>query len=158
MSRILRVTKRFHFEAAHALYGHDGKCKNLHGHSYLLEVTVRGIPREEPDHPKDGMVVDFSDLKALVNREVVHRFDHCVILNANSPHKRLAADLIKSDSRVRLVPYQPSCGNMLLEIADALRDRLPSGLILHALCLCEPPDSWAEWFASDNESHGDPRG
>ena len=62
MSKI-RITKKFTFETGHALFGHDGKCKNIHGHSYSLFVTVLGRPISESSNPKFGMVMDFSDLK-----------------------------------------------------------------------------------------------
>ena len=51
----IRITKKFEFEAGHALYGYDGKCKNIHGHSYKLWVTVIGSPIEDSSHVKmDG--------------------------------------------------------------------------------------------------------
>ena len=59
----IRITKKFRFEAAHALYGYDGKCKNIHGHNYNLFVTVIGVPVNESTNVKYGMVMDFSDLK-----------------------------------------------------------------------------------------------
>ena len=65
MSKI-RITKKFTFEAGHALYGYDGKCKNVHGHSYKLYVTVIGVPIADKDNVKYGMVIDFSDLKSIV--------------------------------------------------------------------------------------------
>ena len=83
----IRITKSFNFETAHALYGYDGKCKNIHGHSYKLYVTVIGIPISEPNHVKYGMVIDFGDLKKIVREEVVDVFDHATIFNKNSPHK-----------------------------------------------------------------------
>lgn len=64
MSKI-RITKQFNFETGHALYGYDGKCKNVHGHSYKLSVTVIGEPITDSNHVKFGMVIDFSDLKKL---------------------------------------------------------------------------------------------
>ena len=73
----IRVTKRFHFEMAHTLYEYDGLCRNIHGHSYNLEVTLIGEPRNEPGHPKDGMVLDFGDLKEIVKSEIVGRFRPC---------------------------------------------------------------------------------
>ena len=63
MSKI-RITKKFTFEAGHALYGYDGKCKNVHGHSYKLYVTVIGVPISDKGNVKYGMVIDFSDLKS----------------------------------------------------------------------------------------------
>ena len=63
MTKKVRVTKQFTFETGHALYGYDGLCKNVHGHSYKLDVTVIGSPIEDNTHVKNGMVIDFSDLK-----------------------------------------------------------------------------------------------
>ena len=75
----IRITKHFDFESAHALYGYDGKCKNIHGHSYHIYVTVIGTPIEDDKHPKNGMVMDFGDLKVIVKREIVSKFDHAVV-------------------------------------------------------------------------------
>jgi len=67
---IIRITKRFNFEAGHALHGYEGKCKNIHGHSYKLDVTVQGIPIKDRSNPKYGMVIDFADLKKIVKEEI----------------------------------------------------------------------------------------
>ena len=67
MDNIIRITKEFKFETSHALSGHDGLCKNVHGHSYKLSVTVIGKPSQDPNNPKYGMVMDFSDLKKIIN-------------------------------------------------------------------------------------------
>ena len=80
----VRVTKIFRFEMAHALWGYDGLCKNIHGHSYVLKVTVIGIPIEDQSDKKLGMVIDFGDLKRVVNKNIVDVFDHSVILNKNA--------------------------------------------------------------------------
>ena len=68
------ITKQYRFEAAHSLPLHDGKCKNLHGHSYLLEITVRGAIQKEG--PKTGMIIDFSDLSRIVEKEIIDQWDH----------------------------------------------------------------------------------
>lgn len=67
----MRVRRRFRFEAAHRLPRHEGKCRELHGHSYELVVTV-----ERPVDGHSGMAIDFSDLKQVVGSEVVERLDH----------------------------------------------------------------------------------
>ena len=90
MSNTIRITKEFKFETGHALYGYDGLCKNVHGHSYKLAVTVLGNPIMETSHVKHGMVMDFSDLKEIVNKLIVMPFDHATVLNVNSPHRELA--------------------------------------------------------------------
>ncbi len=68
------ITKQFKFEAAHFLPHHDGKCKNLHGHSYILEVTVSGPIQQQGS--KEGMVMDFSDLSEVVESEIISKLDH----------------------------------------------------------------------------------
>ncbi|HQH18564.1 MAG TPA: 6-carboxytetrahydropterin synthase, partial [Bacteroidales bacterium] len=57
---VIRITKEFKFEMAHALWGYDGPCKNIHGHSYYLYVTIIGSPINNPQSPKNGMVIDYS--------------------------------------------------------------------------------------------------
>ena len=75
----IRITKQFSFETGHALYGYDGKCRNVHGHSSKLSVTVIGNPIEDSSHVKFGMVIDFSDLKKIVKEEIVDVFDYVYI-------------------------------------------------------------------------------
>ncbi len=86
------LTKSFRFEAAHQLPGHDGKCARLHGHSYKLEVTVRGPIRDQPGASDDGMVLDFGDLAALVRAAVIERLDH-YDLNTILPTRTTAENL-----------------------------------------------------------------
>lgn len=148
MSKI-RITKHFDFESAHALYGYDGKCKNIHGHSYHIYVTVIGTPILDDTHPKNGMVMDFGDLKVIVKREIVEKFDHAVVLNENSPHKKLADTINDYSHKVVLVPYQPTSENMLMDFAERIQSQLPQNVSLHSLKLYETANSYAEWFASD---------
>jgi 6-pyruvoyltetrahydropterin/6-carboxytetrahydropterin synthase len=146
----IRLTKSFTFETAHALYGYDGKCKNVHGHSYKLFVTVIGEPITDKNNVKYGMVIDFTDLKKIVNEEVVDKLDHAILLNKNTPHIELGQDLIAKGHQVLLVEYQPSCENMIVDIANKIKNRLPKDVALHSLKLRETETSYAEWFASDN--------
>ena len=145
----IRITKHFDFESAHALYGYDGKCKNIHGHSYHIYVTVIGTPIVDQNNPKNGMVMDFGDLKVIVKREIVTKFDHAVVLNENSPHKELAHTINGYSHKVVLVPYQPTSENMLLDFAERIQSQLPQNVSLYSLKLYETANSYAEWFASD---------
>jgi len=63
MNNTIRISKEFKFETGHALFGYDGLCKNVHGHSYKLTVTLMGTPISDSKNVKFGMVMDFSDLK-----------------------------------------------------------------------------------------------
>lgn len=145
----VRITKHFDFESAHALYGYDGKCKNIHGHSYQLYVTVIGTPFDDLSNPKNGMVMDFGDLKKIVKKEIVTKFDHAVVLNQNSPHKTLAETIDDHSHKVVLVKYQPTSENMLLDFAETIKKELPENVLLHSLKLYETANSYAEWFADD---------
>ena len=145
----IRITKHFDFESAHALYGYDGKCKNIHGHSYHLYVTVIGIPIENMNDPKNGMVMDFGDLKKIVKNDIINKFDHAVVLNENSPHKELANTINEYSHKVVLVPYQPTSENMLLDFSERIQRQLPQNVLLHSLKLYETANSYAEWFADD---------
>ncbi len=147
----IRVTKEFYFETAHALYGYDGKCKNIHGHSYKLAVTIIGTPIEDVDHPKNGMVLDFGDLKKIVKTEVVDLFDHTTIFNENTPHKLIALSLEKTGQHIIMVPYQPTSEMMVIDISQKIKNKLPAEVQLHSLRLYETNTSYAEWFASDQK-------
>lgn len=147
---MIRITKIFTFETAHVLYNYDGKCKNMHGHSYKLFVTVKGKPKQDLGHPKNGMVVDFGDIKAIVKDEIVDPWDHAVLVNAASPHKILGEDLEAKGHKVIYCYYQPTCENMLYHIAEKIRKRLPDHISLAYLKLHETENSYGEWFAEDN--------
>ena len=147
----IRITKHFDFETAHALYGYDGKCKNIHGHSYQLYVTVIGKPIDDTKHVKNGMVIDFGDLKQIVKSEIVDVFDHATVLNKNSPHVELAEKIRPHSPKVILVGYQPTSELMIIDFADRISKRLPKSVTLHSLKLYETQNSYAEWFASDQE-------
>ncbi|MHB1148127.1 MAG: 6-pyruvoyl trahydropterin synthase family protein [Lutibacter sp.] len=152
MSKI-RITKQFNFETAHALYGYDGKCKNIHGHSYKLAVTVIGTPISDSTNVKYGMVIDFGDLKKIVSSEIVNKFDHATVFNKNTPHIELAKELEKRDHNVILVDYQPTSEMMLVDFAEKINNRLPENVKLHSLKLQETGTSNAEWYASDQNSN-----
>ncbi|WP_224484825.1 6-pyruvoyl trahydropterin synthase family protein [Robertkochia aurantiaca] len=149
MSRI-RITKQFNFETGHALYGYDGKCRNVHGHSYKLSVTVIGTPISDTSHVKLGMVIDFGDLKKIVKEEIVDVFDHATVFNKNTPHVELARELESRGHNIILVDYQPTSEEMILDFAEKIKNRLPDNISLHSLKLQETESSFAEWYASDN--------
>ncbi|HAT65024.1 6-carboxytetrahydropterin synthase [Aureisphaera sp. CAU 1614] len=146
----IRITKQFSFETGHALYGYDGKCRNVHGHSYKLSVTVIGNPIEDSSHVKFGMVIDFSDLKKIVKEEIVDVFDHATVFNKNTPHVELAKELSQRGHNVLLVDYQPTSEMMVIDFAEKIKARLPKNITLHSLKLQETETSYAEWFAHDN--------
>lgn len=145
----IRVTKEFNFEIAHALWNYDGPCANIHGHSYRLFVTVIGKPITDEKDPKNGMVIDFGDLKKIVNQEIVYPLDHAIILS-----EKAAESLNFMDNQMFkkqcIVDYQPTCENMVVDFAERLLKKIPAGLKLHSIKLHETATSFAEWYAEDN--------
>ena len=147
----IRITKLFSFETGHALYGYDGKCRNVHGHSYKLSVTVIGEPISNNKNVKYGMVIDFGDLKKIVKGEIVDVFDHATVFNKNRPHVELAKELSDRGHNVLLVDYQPTSEMMVIDFAEKIQKFLPENIQLHSLKLQETDSSFAEWYASDNK-------
>ncbi len=134
----------------HALYGYDGKCKNVHGHSYKLSVTVIGTPITDESHVKSGMVIDFGDLKKIVKEEIEEVFDHSTVFNKNTPHIELARELSERGHSIILLDYQPTSENMVVDFAKKIKARLPKEIMLYSLRLQETETSFAEWYANDN--------
>ncbi len=145
----IRVTKEFRFEAAHALKGYDGPCKNVHGHSYELSVTVIGTPITDRQSTKLGIVMDFGDLKKIIKKQIVDPFDHALLLNSDLPQEELQK-FGEPFTNIVMLPYQPTSENFLLDFAGRIRELLPQGVSLHSMRLRETVNSYAEWFAGDN--------
>ncbi len=149
MTSIIRVTKEFTFDMAHALFGYDGPCKNIHGHTYRLLVTIRGKVLNEPNHPKDGMLLDFGYLKKIVKEKIIHKYDHALLLNNHLPSKK-KEELIQITEKILFVPYQPTCENLLLAIKTELAIAFKiDGFELIKLKLFETPTSYSEWYKTD---------
>jgi 6-pyruvoyltetrahydropterin/6-carboxytetrahydropterin synthase len=145
---IIRLSKEFNFDMAHALLNYDGLCKNIHGHSYTLVVTVIGSPVKDEESPKDGMLIDFKDLKNIIKKQIIDEFDHALVLNSKSP-KDLVDMLTKNYDKIVLLDYQPTTENMISDMALRIQALLPANLKLFSLRLRETPSSYAEWFAND---------
>lgn len=145
---IIRITKEFRFEGAHALVGYDGKCKHIHGHSYILYVCVQGKASKDINSPKYGMLIDFTDLKKIVNENIIDKYDHALIMREDSP---IADEIQAAYCNVIKTPFQPTCENMIIHFAEQIKGKLPLGIKLFSLRLHETASSFVEWYASDNE-------
>jgi len=145
----VRVTKKFTFDMAHALYGYDGPCKNIHGHTYHLSVTLIGTPIQDNGDVKLGMVVDFGDLKKIVKDNILEKYDHSLVLNKDAPYSK--SEVISNEfEKVILVPYQPTCENLLLSFVEKLKPLFAGKQTLVSIRLEETPTSFAEWNVGDN--------
>ena len=149
MNSVVRVTREFTFETAHVLWNYDGPCRNVHGHSYRLFVTISGIPINAKNNPKNGMVMDFADLKEIILREIVDIFDHAVVVSRDF-EKEKTEMLKETFGNTVIVDYQPTCENLLIDFASVLKDKFRGNLKLFSLKLRETSTSYAEWYADDN--------
>ncbi len=141
---MMLLTKIFHFDMAHVLKDYDGPCRNIHGHSYELRVTVKGEPINDPQSPKNGMVMDLHDLKCLVNEQIVNRLDHAFVLSSAMPTDFL--EIVQRDfEKVVVVDYQPTSENLILYMVHRLQKVLPQQVTLHKIMLQETPGSYVEW-------------
>ncbi len=148
-SQKIRITKEFRFEMAHSLPNHAGLCKNIHGHSYTLSVTIIGTPNPGKNDPDAGMVMDFGDLKRIVRETIISKFDHALVI-----HHEVASSLMKElkENFEKIIPvnYQPTSELLLLDFASLIQAQVPKGSKLFGLKLRETATSVAEWFAEDN--------
>tara|TARA_B110000014_G_C20077772_1_gene562787 strand:- start:1043 stop:1444 length:402 start_codon:yes stop_codon:yes gene_type:complete len=132
---------------AHALHGYDGLCKNIHGHSYRLWVTISGEIKNEKGHKKDGMVLDFDSIKKIIKQAIIEKYDHSLVLNANSPHAEID---LSAFEKVFYLPFQPTSENLVNDFAKLIKSNLPENVELLKVVLSETATSFAEWNLEDN--------
>ncbi|MEE0889489.1 MAG: 6-carboxytetrahydropterin synthase [Bacteroidales bacterium] len=144
----LRLTKEFRFEMSHALDEYQGLCRNLHGHSYKLFVTIIGDYSKTNESNDSGMVLDFKSIKELVEKNVIQDFDHAVVLCKDSSFTSV---LQQTNTKLILFDNQPTCENLIMEFHKRISSILPSGIKLARLKLHETATSFAEWLIEDNE-------
>lgn len=138
---MISITKIFRFETAHAIHQYEGLCKNVHGHSYELHVT---ITKEISDNfiPKNGFIIDLKDLKIFVNEIIIKYFDHQIIL---SKAFLKAHSNLNSMENLVIWEMEPSAENIVFFIKEKLAKNFSSDLKLTKLRLYETADSYAEW-------------
>ena len=146
---IIRITKEFKFEMAHSLPGYNGLCKNIHGHSYKLLVSVAGQPITGNNNSKLGMVMDFGDLKKIARKVIVEKFDHALVLSCKTP-STLINQLKQYNERLVLLNYQPTSELMIIDFVQRIKEKLPENIQLKHVLLRETVTAYAEWFAEDN--------
>ena len=130
MNENVTVVKEFTFDAAHFLPGYDGPCANIHGHTYKLQIGVKG----EVGH--NGMVIDFNDFKKLVEEKFLSVLDHSLL---NS---------ITGMNGFSFPHFQPTAERMVLFFANAMTSALlqkKSSVRVAFVRLWETPTSYAEW-------------
>ena len=135
---MITVTKTVKFDAAHVLTNHQGLCKNLHGHTYRVDISVAQAEGDTKD-----MVIDFKDLKHIATETICDRFDHAFIYNTESAGEReIAAVVEKNGMRTAAIPFRSTAENLAKLFFSELRAKVPE---LSAVKVWETPDSCAEY-------------
>ena len=144
---MLTITRKLEFDAGHRIPDHKSQCRNLHGHRYTLEITLTGNIIEADGCSDNGMIMDFSDVKALANKHLVDVWDHAFLVYENDHLVREFLATIPGHKTV-IIDRIPTVENLAKVAFDILRqvflDRFGTGLRLHKLVLHETPNCWAE--------------
>ena len=134
---------------AHAIHGYDGACKNIHGHSYELHVSISSTEMNEDFIPAPGFIIDFKKLKQLINSTIVDKFDHKLILSNAYMDKQKT---ILTEENLIKWEVEPTVENLLIYIVKILSEKLAGNLKLIKLKLHETKDSYAEWVINNTLS------
>ena len=144
---MITITRKLEFDAGHRIPDHKSQCRNLHGHRYTLEITLVGQVIEEEGSSDNGMIMDFSDVKALAKAYLVDVWDHAFLVYAKDNAVRSFLSTIP-DHKTVVIDKIPTVENLASTAFDTLRtvyqDRYGTGLRLQKLVLHETPNCWAE--------------
>ena len=142
---MLQITKIFRFEMAHAVFGYKGKCQHIHGHSYVLHVSVTDQTTHDNFIAAPGFIIDFKDLKKIVNEWVIDGLDHKLVLS----NGYLAANKsMVIEKNIIAWNAEPTAENILIYTKNQLQQAFPAEIKLKKLLLFETADSYAEWIDS----------
>jgi len=143
----MQITTRLEFDAGHRIPSHKSQCKNLHGHRYAIEVTLSGDIITLENASENGMVMDFSDVKAIAKNAVVNVWDHAFLVYE---HDIEILDFLNSlpNHKTVVLPTVPTAENMAAEAFKILKsqyqDNYGNHLKLEKVRLYETPNNWAD--------------
>ncbi|MBL7811779.1 MAG: 6-carboxytetrahydropterin synthase [Bacteroidetes bacterium] len=141
----IALSRKFTFEAAHALFDYDGPCRFVHGHSYKLEVRIESMEFHEKWIPAPGLLMDFRALDRLIKPLIQDNLDHRLLLSEDYLQKN--SEWSNAENLHRM-PFEPSVENLLFWLSDRITSVLPSGIRLQSLLLHETEKSAAFWSAT----------
>lgn len=144
---MLTITRKLEFDAGHRIPDHKSQCRNLHGHRYVLQITLSGEAVRREGQSDNGMIMDFSDVKSLAKEHLVDLWDHAFLVHENDVAVKRFLDSMP-DHKTVVLRRVPTVENLAAEAFDILkpvfRDRYGKHLRLSRLTLYETPNCWAE--------------
>jgi 6-pyruvoyltetrahydropterin/6-carboxytetrahydropterin synthase len=143
----MKITRKMEFDAGHRIPHHGSQCRNLHGHRYVIEITLAGEPITVDGAADEGMVLDFSDVKAILKAEIVDQWDHAFIvykgdtevrqfLESLPGHKTVVLDLVPTAENLAAIAFHKLAVRFAREYGERLR--------LELVRLYETPNCWAD--------------
>jgi 6-pyruvoyltetrahydropterin/6-carboxytetrahydropterin synthase len=143
----MRITRRLEFDAGHRIPNHDSQCRHLHGHRYAIEITLSGEVIAIDGSAQQGMVMDFSDVKAIAQRHVVDKWDHA-FLACRADTALLAFLASLPDHRTVLFDAPPTAEHLALVAYRILEaeygNEYGNHLRLEQVRVYETPNCWAD--------------
>lgn len=144
---MITITKRLEFDAGHRIPDHKSKCRNLHGHRYVLEIRLDGNPIDAPGTSDHGMLMDFADVKKIANELIVDRWDHAFLVYKGDTAVNTFLNTLPNHKTVSLdrVPTAENLAQIVFDTLDrAYSDKFNNNLKLRSIRLYETPNCWAE--------------
>lgn len=143
----MRITRRLEFDSGHRIPDHQSQCRHLHGHRYVIEITLSGDIIRQSGSPINGMVMDFSDIKALAKENLVDAWDHAFLvwrsdtvlrsfLESLPGHKTVVLDVVPTAENLATVAFG--------QLDRVYRDTYGNHLCLERVRLYETPNCWAD--------------
>jgi 6-pyruvoyltetrahydropterin/6-carboxytetrahydropterin synthase len=143
----MQITRRLEFDAGHRIPDHQSQCRHLHGHRYAIEITLAGDVIEAAGQPHNGMVMDFSEVKAIAMREIVEQWDHAFLIWRDDTQIATFLASLPGHKTVVLdrVPTAENLARIAFDLLDlAYRDTYGNHLRLEQVRLYETPNCWAD--------------
>lgn len=143
------ITKEFTFAAAHRLAGHEGLCKNVHGHTYTVHVTITG-PVSTTTGSSQGMVIDFKDVAKTLKEYLFDELDHAYVYNSNAIEEadiKVTALFRALDFKMFALPQRPTAEVMADHFSKVIKGLLSPYLTLQSVKVWETPTSFAEYIS-----------
>ena len=151
----MQITRRLEFDAGHRIPDHQSHCRHLHGHRYVIEITLTGEVIQANGQPMNGMVMDFSEVKSLALASLVDSWDHAFIvycgdtaivefLKTIPDHKTVVLDVVPTAENLAAIAFA--------KLDAVYRDRYGNHLQLERIRLYETPNCWADALRADQPS------
>ncbi|MDL2284541.1 6-carboxytetrahydropterin synthase QueD [Oxalobacter sp. OttesenSCG-928-P03] len=148
---MLTITRKLEFDAGHRIPNHKSECRNVHGHRYVMHITLSGQVQDEKGASSEGMLMDFSDVKRLAETHLVSLWDHAFLVYEGDTAVRGFLDTLP-DHKTVVLDRIPTVENLARIAFDTLKtvyeNFYDAGLTLQGIKLYETPNSWAEVTAA----------